>query len=332
MYTDRKELIEQLEQARASKVLLYVTGDKPGWETQISSDVSDAFVDHLDTIGVVHKISLVLYTRGGNTLAAWSLANLITQFCDEFEVIIPHKCHSAGTLISLGSHNIVMTKQATLGPIDPSVTTPLNPLVTGAQQPDARVPVSVEGVQGFITLAKKEVGIKNDKSLSNILVELSKQIHPLVLGEVIRAREQIQMLAKKLIVNQVTDPERVEEVIKFLTSESGSHDYTINRREGRNLGLKIESPNNALYSVVKDLYDDFRDELKLNQPLDWESYLGTDKIKDYVVKRCLLESVQGGSDYFVSEGTLSRVQLQTPTGPQDAINDARKFEGWRKET
>ena len=83
--------------------------------------------------------------------------------------------------------------------------------------------MSVEGVQGFITLAKKEVGIKNDKSLSNILVELSKQIHPLVLGEVIRAREQIQMLAKKLIVNQVTDPERVEEVIKFLTSESGSH-------------------------------------------------------------------------------------------------------------
>ena len=77
MYTDRKELSEQLEQARASKVLLYVTGDKPGWETQISSDVSDAFVDHLDTIGVVHKISLVLYTRGGNTLAAWSLANLI---------------------------------------------------------------------------------------------------------------------------------------------------------------------------------------------------------------------------------------------------------------
>lgn len=62
----------------------------------------------------------------------------LPQFCSEFEVIIPHKCHSTGTLIALGANKIVMTKQATLGPIDPSVNTPLNPHVEGAP-PDARV-------------------------------------------------------------------------------------------------------------------------------------------------------------------------------------------------
>src|SRR5262249_44868892 len=161
---------------------------------------------------------------------------------------IPHKCHSAGTLMSLGSHNIVMTKQATLGPIDPSINGPLNPLVPGAVQANARAPVSVESIQGFIELAREALGIKEDRGLSEILIELSRQVHPLVLGEVMRAREQIRRLAKRLIVNQVTDAERVEAVIQFLTSESGSHDYTINRREGRELGLKIESPDAALYS------------------------------------------------------------------------------------
>ena len=330
MYTDRKVLISELENARDSKVLLYVTGDRPGWETQISAEAFDPFVDHLDTIGVVERISLVLYTRGGDTLAGWSLVNLIKQFCSELEVIIPHKCHSTGTLIALGANKIVMTKQATLGPIDPSVNTPLNPHVEGAP-PDSRVSVSVEGIQGFITLAREELGIKDEEGLSEVLVELSKQVHPLVLGQVIRARGQIQMLARRLIVNQVTDEEKVEEVISFLTSESGSHDYTISRREGRDLGLHVESPDDGLYSTIKALYDDFRSELRLNQAFDREAYLGHDKSKQYQIKRVLAESLNGGSDYFLSEGTLSRVTVNTAAGPQPGLNDARNFEGWRRE-
>ena len=47
--------------------------------------------------------------------------NLIRNFCKYFEIIVPFNCHSAGTIISLGANRIVMTKQATLGPIDPSV-------------------------------------------------------------------------------------------------------------------------------------------------------------------------------------------------------------------
>ena len=59
-----------------------------------------------------------MYTRGGNTLAGWSIINLIRQFCDELEIIIPSKAHSTGTLMALGANSIIMTKQATLGPID----------------------------------------------------------------------------------------------------------------------------------------------------------------------------------------------------------------------
>ena len=39
------------------------------------------------------------------------------------------------------------------------------------------------------------------------------------------------MMAEKLLQNQVTDPEKMKKIIDFLCSESGSHDYTINRRE-----------------------------------------------------------------------------------------------------
>ena len=52
---------------------------------------------------------------------------MIRLFCDEFEVIVPSKAHSTATLICLGADRVVMTKQATLGPIDPGINDPPNP-------------------------------------------------------------------------------------------------------------------------------------------------------------------------------------------------------------
>ena len=83
MYQNRINLYKEIEEKRDSKLLVYVTGDRRGLETKIHPEVLDLFVQHLDTMGTVPKISLYLYTRGGHTLAAWSIANLIYQFCDD---------------------------------------------------------------------------------------------------------------------------------------------------------------------------------------------------------------------------------------------------------
>ena len=141
---DRKRLLRQVERERDSKAILYVTGDRAGLQTQIGQDVIDLFVDHLDAVGPVNKISFILYTSGGDVSAAWNLVNLLHMFCDDLEVIAPGKCMSAGTLISLGADRIIMTKQATLGPIDPSLQHQLGPPIPGAS-PEARAGVSVEG-------------------------------------------------------------------------------------------------------------------------------------------------------------------------------------------
>lgn len=333
MYKERKDLYIQLEKERDnSKIIAYITGDRPGLETQIHPEVYDYFVNLLDKIGVVRKISLFLYTRGGATLAAWSFANLIRQFCDDFEVIIPSKAHSAGTLLSLGANRIVMTKQATLGPIDPSVNTPLNPQIPGGS-PNARIPVSVEAIKGFLELAKGELKIKQSEYLTNVLTTLAQQVHPLVLGEVYRAKSQIQMLARKLITTQIQDKKKIETIISFLCSESGSHDYSIHRREAREiLGLNIEKPTDLLYGLIKKIYDDIVTELDLTQAFDPNSILGGQNQKKYSLKRALIESVDGGSYFFVSEGTLTRREVQVQPGIQQiAIQDQRVFEGWRHE-
>jgi len=86
-------------------------------------------------------------------LAAWSIVNLNRSFFDKFTVIVPFHCHSAGTIICLGTDNIIMTKQATLGPIDPSYNSHLNPVFLFIPEPYS---VSVEQVSAYFQLLESK--------------------------------------------------------------------------------------------------------------------------------------------------------------------------------
>lgn len=334
MRADRLELYRQLEEMRSSKLLVYITGTRQGLETQIANDILPMITEHLDKIGDTEKISLYLYTNGGNTLTAWSLVNLIRSFCNQFEVIIPSNCFSSGTLISLGANNLVMTKQAALGPIDPSVNGPLNPPIPGIPDPNAKIPVSVEYVNAYIEMAKKDFGITDQACMAQILLNLSEKIHPLTLGQVYKSKSQIQMLAKKLMKWQNIDQEKEEAIIKFLCSESGSHDYSIRRTEAsESLGLPIEKPSMDLYQIIKSIYDDIRRELELDNPYNPAIMLNTSNCVPYTFRRGLIESIENGTDVFVSEGLLEKQTFVSTPGmpPQLNLSDNRTYEGWKHE-
>lgn len=329
MYAQRKKLYKKIEAFTDSRVLCYVTGDRQNLEIQIAPDALDHFADHLDSIGVTKRISLILYSRGGNTLAGWSIVNLVKQFCDELHVIIPTKAHSTATLIALGASSILMTKQATLGPIDPSVNGPLNPQAPGPN-PMARVPVSVESVSGYFEFAKS-LGLQSEVELSKLVLDLAGRINPLVLGNVFRSRSQIRMLGKRLLSSHMHDASKIDKILDFLCSESGSHDYTINRREAANeLGLNVVKPDDERYAVIKALHLDYAGELELQTPFDPNLVLGADPEKDYSFTRGLIESTSGGSTKFTSRGKLRRSQVMVAPGQmQEATEDRRTFEAWK---
>ena len=75
-----------------------------------------------------------------------------------------------------------------------------------------------------------------------------------MLGEIFRSRAQIRFLAEKLLNGHVKDAEKVQPVVDFLCADSGSHDYTINRREAEALGLPVEKPSAAFYATLSPAY------------------------------------------------------------------------------
>lgn len=329
-YSTRKKLYKTIERDRDTRVLSFVTGTRRGLEIQIADDCMEMFVELLDRIGPTNRISLILHTNGGLTLAAWQLINLIRMFCEDLEVIVPLRALSAGTLIAIGANRIIMTKQATLGPIDPSISNPLNPTAR-LHGDEILVPVSVESVRGYLDVARKELGLKGEKALSSILQDLTGYVHPLVLGEIFRSQAQIRFLAEKLLTQQVGDRERVLSIIDFLCGDSGSHDYTINRREASELGLKAEKPSDALYSLLREIQISYTSELKLSEPFNYPNLLLNSKKPDdpvqYSLPRGLIEGTVDKHFLFVTEGVVRAVQ--TPEGEATIANQTT-FEGWKE--
>lgn len=127
------------------------------------------------------------------------------------------------------------------------------------------------------------------------------------------------------------EPSAVTKIISFLCSESGSHDYTIYRKEAKDeLGLNIDKPDDELYGVIKSIYQNIEQELELRNPYNPNILLAQSHPNpcQYTMRRALIESINGCTDIFISEGTLSKVAL--PNGVQ-GIQDNRTFDGWKHE-
>lgn len=324
-----KDVYQKISKLQNSKIIAYVTGDRRNMETQIGADVVDIFGKHLESIGKTHRITLILYTLGGDTMATWNIVNLIREYCDELEIIVPRKARSSGTIMCLGANKIILTHQSTLGPIDPSLNSPLGTKVKINGQ-EISLPTSVESVKGYFNLAKHELGIRTSRDLIQAFLKLSETLNPLLIGDVYRRQGQIKMIAQKLLVYQNCKKKQKTSIINFLCSDSGSHDYAINYTEAKQLGLNVELASDELNSLINDWYNIICDELQLNNPYNPIFELAQQNSKSYEYKRVILDSLEYGREQFVSKGTLQKIILQSGV-PNQQINDNRIFEGWEKD-
>jgi hypothetical protein len=260
----RKELIQQIQEKRASHVICCITSDRPGAEGVIAKDFLLRFFEHLRKLERrLLKLDVFLCTLGGDTLAAYALSRFLRGFAEQIGVLVPYWCHSAGTLFALGADEIVMTRVATLSAIDPSITGPLSPLVE--PQPGQRipVPVGVESVAGFKNTVRDDWGLSEEGAGAafRLLVE---RVHPLLLGDLYRSREQIIRLATNLMKLHRKDDDTIRRVVETLATRLGSHDYMIGAIEARNLlEPQILGEDLELEELLWELYSDFAREMEL---------------------------------------------------------------------
>ncbi len=283
----RRELIKEIEQKRNSRVLCYFTGDRLNQDIQIGDDALPILAQHLSAIGKVDCLDVLIYSRGGSTLTGFALANSLREFGTVVNLLVPFRAASCATLIALGMNNIVAGPFAQLSPIDPSITTPHGPRIEQAGQVQF-IPVSVEDVANYFELARKEGGLKEEAQLVSVFGYLAQHVNPLALGAVYRAREQIGMLANKLLSLHMADADKRNSIVQQLTRELLSHDYVISRREAKTMGLPIVDATSDEADLMWKVYESGAQELSLGEPWNWEKESQSPQPR--ISKRGIIES------------------------------------------
>src|SRR6202162_3868342 len=196
----RMRKIAQLERERNSRVILLVHRQETmkllGFPVMRYIDVNDS-EEVLRAIQMTDPdvpLDIVLHTPGGLVLAALQIARAVRSHKAKVTVLVPHYAMSGGTLIALAADEIVMSRHAVLGPVDPQL----------GQFPGASLVKVVE---------EKPISEIDDKTL--ILADVGRK----AIGQVKRAAGEL--LRRRL------SAEKADAVAEKLSTGTWTHDYPI---------------------------------------------------------------------------------------------------------
>ena len=286
----RRRLIEKIQKDRGSKLLIFFLGDRPNQATKIANDAIPIIFEHLKAFDEPSQIDLFIYTRGGLITTPPRLVELLREFSNKLCVLIPYKCHSAGTLVALGANEILMTKMGELSPVEPQLGGIEDPKADPIRQ---KIPTSVENFASYISFAKEMVGITEQEQLGIVLKELTEKVSPVELGGVHRAYMLIRLIVKNLLshhMKQTEQDQKIQQITDVIIEKFFSHEYVISRKEAKKLGLKVKNPGSILEEDMWNLFKEFQSDLKLNEPYNSLAEIGDKDEKDVIIKRAVIES------------------------------------------
>ncbi len=190
-------------------------------------------------------IDLILHTPGGLVLASEQIAMALKEHKAKTTVIIPHYAMSGGSLISLAADEIIMDKNAVMGPVDPQI----------GQYPAASI---------LKTLDYKHIDKISDEIL--ILSDISK-----------KAIKQVKEFVYELLKDKMPD-EKAKELSEILSTGTWTHDYPLTVSKLKELGIEV---NTNVPEVVYNLFDLYKQNSNMRPSVQYipTPYKGVDDIE-----------------------------------------------------
>jgi hypothetical protein len=215
--------------------------------------------DHLTTIlddrgrSQAEKLCLVLVTYGGDANASYRIARALGHhYPQDFRLFVPDVCKSAGTLVTLGASELIISDRGELGPLDVQIQKKdeLFEVSSGLDIIQSLVAIQQQVLNAFrdylieLRLAGR-MGTRIAAQLSSemackVITPIAAQIDPVRLGEHQRALRIAQHYGERLIEkfgNAGAD------TVEQLLVGYPSHSFVIDRKEARNLFRKVRAPN-----------------------------------------------------------------------------------------
>jgi hypothetical protein len=245
--------------------------------------------DHVRQMGKTESIDLNLYSRGGAVEVPWRIVSMLREHCDRLGVLIPYRAHSAATLIALGCDEIIMTRKAELGPVDPALSRITQEGGTAVQEE-----IRVEDVMSYIAFLRDKAGLGDQAALAENVRILAEQLKPWVVGSLYRTHSHIRSVARRLLAShkKALDEQRTNIIVESLAEKTYSHGHAISPTEAQELGLPIKRPDAELENCMWQLLEEYEKAMEMRVPVDVESLSTEDRDefdKDLII--AMIESV-----------------------------------------
>jgi len=130
LYQLRQECYRDIEKVRGRPLLVYAvkfpfppTPPQLPINPPISIDLDDVdgFTDLVDSITKPEEVDILLHSPGGSPEATERIVELLRTSFKKIFFLIPHSAYSAATMLALSGDEIILHRNASLGPIDPQI-------------------------------------------------------------------------------------------------------------------------------------------------------------------------------------------------------------------
>lgn len=211
------------------------------------------------------NVNLYLITPGGDADAAYRIARCLQDNYEKFTITIPGYCKSAGTLITLGAHAIVMSDNGELGPLDIQLQKPdqLFERMSGQNIDDALKKLQEYTLYSFenylLPLIQKSGGQITTKTAATISKELVSglygniynHIDPVIIGEVTRAMNIATQYGE--LLNSKAENLKDINVLGKLAKCYPHHGFVIDRKQCDDIFNNVRQTNDKENELIKQL-------------------------------------------------------------------------------
>lgn len=194
------------------------------------------FEETLYDADLSQDLHVMLVTPGGDGETAIRLVRQAQARCRQLTVIVPDQAKSAGTLLALGAHSILMGPTSDLGPIDPQFLMP-----DGSLAPSKAIIAAVD---------EAERRIQENPATYPLHASLLSDVSALVVQQ---ARNALSRASDQLREALACQPARTDDEVRVLVSrleapligEPPSHRAIISAADAQALGLPVEEADPA---------------------------------------------------------------------------------------
>ncbi|MBP1873569.1 hypothetical protein J2Z19_003284 [Ensifer adhaerens] len=251
------QAIKDVAEAYDADIYVYSGNiDHAGW-----GKVVEAFSRHGRPNALV-----ILTTNGGLANSAYKISRFFQSQYDRFIIFIPSVCKSAGTLIAIGAHELLMSTFSELGPLDVQLyeRDEIGARKSGLLSHSAFDALKEEtfALYEHFMLSIKQRSADNisfpiasevaGDMASKVMSPIFQQISPSILGSDYRDLRVAIEYGNRLAFHS----ENISPVaVKFLTEQYPSHDFIIDKQEAESLFVDVEGPKPELWGLIKHLKD-----------------------------------------------------------------------------